>query len=201
MPNRWKSPPSPCGKGSGGGVRRAILAACLLLAACSPGANLPSLPPPAHAGYRLGPGDSIRLIAVGDDALTGAYRVGADGTIALPLLGRVRAAGLRPDALGRKVAHALVSAGLERDPSVAVEVTAYRPIFVLGEVNKPGQFAYEPGMTVLAAVALAGGFTYRAVEDYASVVRDEDGHPIEARAARQALLQPGDVVTIFERRF
>ncbi len=77
----------------------------------------------------------------------------------------------------------------------------YRPIFVLGEVNKPGQFPYQPGMTMLAAVALAGGFTYRAIEDYAAVVRTQDGAALEGRASRQAVLEPGDVVTVFERRF
>ncbi|HEY5300133.1 MAG TPA: SLBB domain-containing protein [Acetobacteraceae bacterium] len=80
-------------------------------------------------------------------------------------------------------------------------MTAYRPIFVLGEVNKPGQFAYQPGMTVLAAVALAGGFTYRAIDDYAGVVRTYDAGAAEGRAAPQTALEPGDVVTVFERRF
>ena len=62
-----------------------------------------------------------------------------------------------------------------RKPSVSVEVATYRPIYVLGEVNKPGQYPYQPGMTVVSAAAVAGGFTYRAVEDYASVVRTVDG--------------------------
>jgi polysaccharide export outer membrane protein len=178
-----------------------IVASLALLAGCAPGRGLPELPPPTHADYRLGPGDSVRLITVGDEALTGAFRVGDNGTIALPMLGAVPAAGLRPAELGQAIARALVKGGLEHDPSVAVEVTSYRPIFVLGEVNKPGQFAYEPGMTVIAAVALAGGFTYRAVEDYTSVVREKDGARVEGRASRQAALQPGDVVTVFERRF
>lgn len=138
---------------------------------------------------------------MGDEALTGEFRVGDSGRIALPMLGGVPAAGLRPAALETAVAHALVRAGLERDPSVSVEVTAYRPIFVLGEVNKPGQFAYQPGMTVLAAVALAGGFTYRAIDDYAGVVRTYDAGAAEGRAAPQTALEPGDVVTVFERRF
>jgi polysaccharide export outer membrane protein len=91
--------------------------------------------------------------------------------------------------------------GLVRAPSVSVEVIRYRPVFVLGEVNKPGEFPYQPGMTLLAAVALAGGFTYRAVETTASVVRTQDGRTTEGRAGRETALQPGDVVTVFERRF
>jgi polysaccharide export outer membrane protein len=82
-----------------------------------------------------------------------------------------------------------------------VEITAYRPIFVLGEVSKPGQYPYQPGMTMVTAAAVAGGFTYRAVLDYASVVRTQDGVAVEAKALRQSFIQPGDVITIFERRF
>ncbi len=176
-----------------------VLAA--LLACCAPGHGLAPLPAPANTDYRLGPGDQLRIITVGDDALTGAFRVSDGGQLALPMLGAVNAAGLSPQALAQQLCRELVRAGLERNPSIAIEVTAYRPIFVLGEVNKPGQFPYEPGITVLGAVALAGGFTYRAVEDYASVVRREGSATIEGRAERQAPLQPGDVVTVFERRF
>ncbi len=172
-----------------------------LLAGCAPGHELAPLPPPADAQYRLGPGDQVRIITVGDESLTGEFRVGDSGRLALPMLGGVRAAGLRPAALEKAIAVALTRAGLERDPSVSIEVTGYRPILVLGEVNKPGQFPYQPGMTVLGAVALAGGFTYRAIEDYAAVVRTDGGASVEGRAARQSPLRPGDVVTVFERRF
>ena len=172
-----------------------------LVGGCSPGRELAPLPPPVDTEYRLGPGDQVRVITVGDEALTGEFRVGDSGRLALPMLGSVRAAGLRPAMLEKAIAGLLTRAGLERDPSVSVEVTGYRPIFVLGEVNKPGQFPYQPGMTVLAAVALAGGFTYRAVEDYAAVVRTDGGASVEGRATRQAPLRPGDVVTVFERRF
>ena len=105
------------------------------------------------------------------------------------------------------MAGALIGADILRNPSVSVEVIAYRPIFVLGEVNKPGQYPYQPGMTVVTAAAVAGGFTYRAVQSYASIVRtmpaDKSGPmtAIEGTAERQTLVQPGDVITIFERRF
>jgi polysaccharide export outer membrane protein len=90
---------------------------------------------------------------------------------------------------------------LYRHPSVSAEVTIYRPIFILGEVSRPGQYPYQPGMTVVTAVAVAGGFTYRAVDDAFSIVRTTDGKPLEARAGRQDLVQPGDVITVYERRF
>ncbi len=143
----------------------------------------------------------VRLITVGDDQLTGEFRVGDSGTIALPMLGGMHAAGMTPEALATRVTDALVKNNLYTKPSVSVEITAYRPIFVLGEVSKPGQYPYQPGMTMVTAAAVAGGFTYRAVVDYASIVRTGDGEAIEGKATRQDFIQPGDVITIFERRF
>ncbi|HBK05403.1 MAG TPA: exopolysaccharide biosynthesis protein [Acetobacteraceae bacterium] len=178
-----------------------ILFLCLFAASCAPGRDLPDLPPSAPGAYRLGPGDAVRLITFGEDSLTGEFQVSDSGTIALPLVGSVQAAGLSPDALAGRVADALQRANLLRSPSVSAEVTRYRPIFVLGEVSKPGQYSYQPGMTVVTAAAVAGGFTYRAVNDYASVVRTRDGVAIEGKATRQSFVQPGDVITVFERRF
>jgi polysaccharide export outer membrane protein len=179
----------------------ACLLTVLLFGACAPGRDLPPLADGPAGGYRLGAGDQVRIITFGEERLTGEFRVNDSGNIALPLVGSVRAAGFDSTELETAVAVALKRAGLLRDPSVAVEVIAYRPVFVLGEVNKPGQYPWQPGMTVVTAVAVAGGFTYRAVDDYASVVRTVGGTASEAKAARQSFIQPGDVVTIFERRF
>ena len=172
------------------------------LSGCAgPGAGLPALPPPAAGPYRLGPGDQLRIMTYGDDQLTGDFAVGDGGTIALPLLGAVPAAGRTLVQLETEIAQALSAAGLYRNPSVIAEVTQYRPIFVLGEVNRPGEYPWQPGMTAVSAVAVAGGFTYRAVEGYVSVVRVLGGVAVEARARRQDFVKPGDVITVFERRF
>jgi polysaccharide export outer membrane protein len=174
---------------------------CLVAGACAPGRGLPDLPSTAPGAYRLGSGDVVRLITVGDDTLTGEFRISDSGMVALPLLGVVRAAGLTPDDLAIRVRDALIKGNLYTSPSVSVEVTAYRPIYVLGEVSKPGQYPYQPGMTVVTAAAVAGGFTYRALVDYASVVRTQNNIAIEGKAYRQSFIQPGDVITIFERKF
>ncbi len=179
----------------------AVLFCCLVLAGCAPGRDLPDLPAAEPTVYRLGAGDVVRLITFGEDSLTGEFRVSDSGTIALPLVGPVRAAGLTPDELGGRVGQALVKADILKAPSVSVEIIAYRPIFVLGEVSKPGQYPYQPGMTVVTAAAVAGGFTYRAIDDYAAVVRTQDGTAVEGKASRQTFVLPGDVITIFERRF
>lgn len=174
---------------------------CLIAGACAPGRGLPDLPPPSPGVYRLGPGDVVRVITFGEDATTGEFRVDDSGAIALPLAGVIEASGLSTRALAARVAAALQQKNMLRAPSVVAEVTAYRPIFVLGEVSKPGQDAYQPGMTMVTAAAVAGGFTYRAVEDYAAVVRTLDGVVTEGKATRQSFVQPGDVITIFERKF
>ncbi len=182
--------------------RRSIaLAAMLALAGCAAGADLPPLPDEASAAYNLGPGDEIRVITVGEDQLSGDFHVSDAGNIALPMLGSVKAAGMTPGDLSDEIAKEAKGRQILNDPSVSVEVTNYRPIFVLGEVNKPGQYPYQPGMTVLTAVSVAGGFTYRAVESYASIVRDEGTHSAEGKVQRQSFVKPGDVLTIYERHF
>jgi polysaccharide export outer membrane protein len=173
----------------------------VFLAGCAPGSDLSPLPPLSGHEYRLGPGDIVRIITYGEDPLTGEFRVGDQGSVALPLAGSISAVGRTPRELGDAISAALKKGDILRKPSVSVEVATYRPIYVLGEVNKPGQYPYQPGMTVVSAAAVAGGFTYRAIEDYASVVRTVDGESVEGTASRQALVQPGDVITVFERRY
>ena len=182
-------------------MRLKFLLLVLSIASCAPGRNLPLLPAEPAAEYRLGAGDVVRLITFGEEALTGEFRVADNGAIAVPLIGSIRAAGATPQGLEAAVGAALVRGRMLRNPSVSAEIVVYRPIFVLGEVNKPGQYPYQSGMTVVTAVAVAGGFTYRAIESYASVVRTTDGQAIEGKALRQSFIRPGDVITIFERRF
>jgi polysaccharide biosynthesis/export protein len=181
---------------------RVVVLVVLALTGCSgPGGDLALLPAAGPSEYSLGPGDQVRIITFGQETLTGEFRVNDGGNIALPLIGAVRAARLTSAELEISVGTALRRAKLVRDPSVVVEIIAYRPVYVLGEVNKPGQYAYQPGMTVVTAVAVAGGFTYRAIEGYAAILRTIEGKVIEGRASRQSYVQPGDVITIFERRF
>ena len=173
------------------------------LAACaSQGGNLPPLPEATQSAYRLGPEDQVRVTVFNDPRLTGEFRISDAGTIALPLVGTIQATGRTTTEVERAVEQEMRQKNLFRDPSAAVSVVAYRPIFVLGQVERGGQFSYQPGMTALTGVAVAGGFNYRAVRDYVSVTRiNPEGRPVEYRAGREALLQPGDVVTVFERRF
>lgn len=185
-------------------MRRHIISALSILsvAGCSPGGDLPAVADPPVTAYHLGVDDQVRVITFGEDQLTGTFRVNDSGTIALPLLGAVKAAGLSSAQLAEEISSELKRKQLLRDPSIAVEISEYRPIFILGEVKNPGRYPYEPGMTLLTAVSVAGGFTYRGIKSYASVVRLADsGHAEEGRISRQGIVQPGDVVTIYERTF
>jgi polysaccharide export outer membrane protein len=189
-----------------GGIRRAVVtvaATCLLIqAGCTPGSDLAPVPDYTAQSYRLGGGDQIRVITYGEDQLTGDFRVDDQGNIAIPLLGSVAAAGLTTQQLDQRISDALRDRKLRSDASVTSEVLQYRPIFVLGEVAKPGQYPYQPGMTMLTCVAVAGGFTYRAVEDYADVVRTlASGKAIEGRIEPSSFIAPGDVIKVFQRRF
>jgi polysaccharide export outer membrane protein len=189
---------------SGWKPRAAPLVLAFALAGCSPGANLALLPPPADGAYHLGPGDQVRIITYDELQLSNTFTVADDGKIAFPLVGTIQAAGLTPDQFASSITATLQSSKLVNQPSVSVEVATYRPISVLGEVNHPGQYPYQPGMTTLDAVALAGGFTYRAVTSYASDWRSNGskaGSAIQGKVNPGSLLEPGDVITVFERYF
>ncbi len=117
--------------------------------------------PCPESGYTLDSGDRLRVVVFGQDGLTNSYVVDAGGNIDMPLIGAV--GGARPDhrSAGRRIADKLRD-GYIREPHVAVEVEAYRPFFILGEVTQPGQYPYVANMTAETAVAIAGGFTPRA---------------------------------------
>ncbi|MGI4795582.1 MAG: polysaccharide biosynthesis/export family protein [Janthinobacterium lividum] len=178
-----------------------LVATLTLLVGCAPGADLPLLSQPQTGAYRLGGSDEIRVITFGEDQLTGSFRVDDQGNIALPLVGIVHGAGLTPAQLQDWITDRLVQQKLLLHPSVAVEVLSYRPIFVLGEVAKPGVYPYQPGMTMLTVIAVAGGFTYRGVQSYASDVRTTGGVVQEGRITPRSFVAPGDVIKVFERRF
>jgi polysaccharide export outer membrane protein len=177
--------------------QRAPFLLLMALAGCAPGAGLATLSPPADGDYHLGPGDQVRIITYDETQLSNTFTVGSDGKIAFPLVGDVQAAGLTPNQFAGAIVATLQNSKLVNQPSVSVEVATYRPISVLGEVNHPGQYPYQPGMTTLDAVALAGGFTYRAVTGYAGDWRND----VKGKVEPGDVLAPGDVITVFERYF
>jgi polysaccharide export outer membrane protein len=150
--------------------------------------------------YVLGPMDRIRLKVYGEPDIAGEYEVDSNGQISIPLAGHIRAAGLTTHQLERAITSAL-SKGIVRDPRVNVEIALYRPYYILGEVKKGGEYPYRLGLTVMDAVASAGGFTYRANEN--KVYLRRSGAGVEEAYALDApiLIFPGDNIRIPERYF
>jgi polysaccharide export outer membrane protein len=154
----------------------------------------------AEPSYMLGPSDRVRLKVYGEQDISGEYEVDTNGYISVPLAGRVKAAGLNTRQLEKAVASAL-SRGLLKDPRVNAEVATYRPFFILGEVKKAGEYPYKAGLTVLDAVASAGGYTYRANEG--KVVIRRAGSNVEETIPLDTPVPvfPGDNIRIPERYF
>lgn len=150
--------------------------------------------------YRLDAGDRLRVVVYGQEGLTNTYAIDAGGSITMPLIGSVPARGRTTAGLAAEIS-AKLRKGFIREPSVAVEVEAYRPFFILGEVAAPGQYPYVPNMTVESAVAIAGGFSPRARRDSVTVT-----HTNASGAARVVVplgtpIGPGDTVQVGERWF
>lgn len=164
---------------------------------------LPNLAAPSStngADYILGVGDQVRLTVYGEEDLSGTYEVGSTGVMALPLIGNVDAANKTIRQFEETVRQKLAG-GYLHDPKVSAQVMNYRPFFILGEVAKPGSYPYVNGMTVLNAVALAGGYTYRANSDGAVIIRANDPTKSENKAKEDATVMPGDIIRVPERFF
>jgi polysaccharide export outer membrane protein len=160
--------------------------------------------PPASAStaatYVLGPNDRIRLKVYGEPDIAGEYEIDSNGQVSIPLAGHIAAAGLTTKQLERSIASAL-SKGIVRDPRVNVEIALYRPYYILGEVKKSGEYPYRLGLTVMDAVASAGGFTYRANENKVYLRRSGAGAEEVYALDAPIPVFPGDNIRIPERYF
>jgi polysaccharide export outer membrane protein len=150
--------------------------------------------------YTLDSGDRLRISVFGQDGLTNSYAVDAAGNITMPLIGSVPARGLTPPQLSKSISERLRQ-GYIREPHVTLEIEAYRPFFILGEVTTPGQYAYVANMTAETAVAIAGGFGPRADKSQVSISRNLGGQLTQGMVPLTYPLRPGDTVRIPERWF
>jgi protein involved in polysaccharide export with SLBB domain len=168
------------------------------LAEDSPGN--PGAADPTGYVYKLGSGDKIQVTVYGEPDLSGSFDVDGSGYVRLPLIGQVKAAGLTLKEF-ETAAEAGFSKGILINPKVSIDVTNYRPFSILGEVQKPGEYPYENGMSALNAVALGGGFTYRAEQDYVYVRRKGAADEIKLPCNDKTFIYPGDTVRVDERIF
>ena len=153
------------------------------------------------ADYKLGPNDRVRIIVFGQPTLTGEYSLDGNGVLAFPLIGNVPAQGVTTSQLQKTIATKL-SPDYLVSPSVSAEVVTRRPFYVIGEVRKPGNYPYVTDMTAVNAVAMAGGFTYRARKNDFYIKRlDQTGKMVRIPATGGTVLQPGDTLEVRERRF
>jgi polysaccharide export outer membrane protein len=151
--------------------------------------------PRADPDYVLGTGDKIHLSVFDEADLSGDYTVDGSGYVRLPLIGQVRAAGYTPPQLEAAVGSALAN-GYLRSPRVSVEVVTYRPFYVIGAVGRPGEFPYVNHMTVLNAIAMAGGFLPSAVESEVYIRPQGSTQEYAVRADTASQVHPGDVVRV-----
>lgn len=155
----------------------------------------------ADDSYRLGSGDRVRVTVFGQPELTGEFAVDGSGQMSYPLVGQIPAGGMTAHDLEKALIGKL-SPNYLKNPSISVEVLTYRPFYIVGEVRTPGSYPFVSGMTVMNAVALAGGFTYRARENSFYVTRTgENGAKNKITAGAEATILPGDIITVRERYF
>ncbi len=157
-------------------------------------------PAVSEGPYTLDSGDRLRVVVFGQEGLTNSYAVDASGHIAMPLIGPVLARGATTDQLSNRIAEKLRD-GFIREPHVAVEIEAYRPFFILGEVTAPGQYPFVANMSVETAVAIAGGFTPRAFRKTVMLNRTLNGRQVRTSVPVTFPLRPGDTINVQERWF
>lgn len=190
---------------------RALTLAFLLglgVAGCDEIANLAGSPPPAAPARPLAPttlrfqaGDRIKLVVMGEDKISGEYEIDSSGEISVPVAGALHAAGLTKADLEAAIARKLRDDQYLLKPMVTADIAAFRPFYVLGEVEKPGEYPYHSGLNILSAVAVAGGDTYRANQSHALVQRAGEPSFHEYPLSPDVPIYPGDLIKIPERFF
>jgi protein involved in polysaccharide export with SLBB domain len=150
--------------------------------------------------YRLAAGDRVKVSIYGHEDLSGEFEVDAQGQLSLPLIMNVPAGGLTSEELEADIT-AKLQPDFLKNPRVSVEILNYRPFYIVGEVNKPGSYGYVYGMKVINAVALAGGFTFRAQKGDIKITREQSGSKSEIEGSIETVVKPGDVIEVGERFF
>lgn len=187
------------------GIARRAATLLLLVAALfafPPAFAAPAKAPaaPIENSYALGSGDKVRVIVFGEEDLSGEFVVDDTGFVSLPLIGQIAATGRTVRQLEQDIA-AKLGAQYLKDPRVSIEVLGYRPFYIIGEVNKPGEYPFVAGMSVLNAVAVAGGYSTRANESSVYIKRKAAAEEEKFPADATTKLEPGDIVNVVERWF
>ena len=145
-------------------------------------------------------GDHLRIKVYNDDTVSGDYAVGSNGHVSIPLVGDIEAAGLTTRQLEQKIVGRM-KGKIARDPKINVQIVAYAPFYIYGEVKKAGEYPFRPGLTVADAIATAGGLTYRANEDQIYVRRAGAAGERAVSLDTPTRIYPGDNIRVAERMF
>ena len=151
--------------------------------------------------FLLGSGDKVRINVFGADQISGEYQVDPSGGLAVPLAGTIPASGITPKELGDRIAARLREQHMIDNPQVSVEVLATRPFYILGEVEKPGEYPFHAGLNIVSAVATAGGFRYRADQTYVLVRHGGQEEEVRVPFDSAAPVFPGDIIRVPGRYF
>jgi polysaccharide export outer membrane protein len=179
------------------GASAALLSAC----ASGPASGGPvDAAPAGMTGYRLGSGDEIKVTVYGEADLSGNFVVDGEGEIAMSLIGQVPVAKLTLTEASQAM-EARLKDGYLRDPKVTAELVKGRPYYILGEVNKPGEYPFVSGLTVMNAIASAGDFTYRADKGRILIKSVDSPNEREVELTPTTVVKPGDTIRIRERFF
>jgi polysaccharide biosynthesis/export protein VpsN len=174
----------------------------------APAANPPAAAAPAASSdasniadaYRLDSGDQIKITVFNEPNLSGNFQVDGTGMISMSLIGEVQAKNKTVRQLQRDIETKLRD-GYLRNPQVSAEVVTFRPFYILGEVNEPGQYPYTDGLTVLNAIASAGDFTYRADKRRVMIKSVDSPEERSVVLTPTTPVKPGDTIRVRERFF
>src|SRR5580704_5173886 len=189
--------------------RRGLLLLFLVMSVCDSGAYLGPVSPAeqqaliesaATTSPTLHPGEKIRVIVFGEDRLSGEYEIDPAGFVSLPLAGTIKAAGLSKQQLERDLSKKFSGEYL-RNPKVTVDVTSFRPFYILGEVTKAGEYPFKSGLNVMSAIAIAGGTTYRANRSTVLIQHIGENGFREYPLSPTIPVSPGDLIRVPERYF
>ena len=150
---------------------------------------------------RLQAGDKVKVVVFGEDKISGDYEIDGNGNIVMPLIGAVRAIGMTKKDLEQTLAGRYRAGQYLRNPVISVDIATFRPFYVLGEVEKPGEYTYRNGLNAMSAVAVAGGYTYRASKSRVLVQRAGDKKFTEYPLSPNIPIYPGDLISVPERYF
>ena len=194
---------------TGRSAARFALLLCMGLSACDDTAGLfvassPASAPvaaPAATALRLHVGDKVKIVVIGDDKISGEYDIDQTGDVSIPAAGALHAAGRTKGELETEITRRLVDRQFLRSPMVTVSVSSFRPFYVLGEVEKPGEYPYHTVLNVLSAIAVAGGNTYRANASHALIQRAGETGFRSYPLSPDVPVNPGDLIKLPERYF